>query len=240
MDSNSNNQLPRRSLSRSSSSRSSRTSSRSPERSSRTSSRSSRSSRSPSRFQLSQVQRGRASSSDSYVRQESGYRQRSVSDDTGRATAQATIDLSAPKFPPLAHLLTTKLEDVVTGERLRLFECASPKCETRVRGDFAPVLCHRCRGKNPVSGLIFAHRDEVELLNILRKYGQVIDCLIDLKQRARDHEMSKLNGMIEESKPAPGDYRDNQRIIELDSDDSMGDSEDFAGRLSDDYSGDEL
>ncbi|KAE8902435.1 hypothetical protein PF005_g1041 [Phytophthora fragariae] len=52
--------------------------------------------------------------------------------------------------------------------------------------------------------------------------------------------MSKLNGMIEESKPAPGDYRDNQRIIELDSDDSMGDSEDFAGRLSDDYSGDEL
>ncbi|KAE9254893.1 hypothetical protein PF004_g840 [Phytophthora fragariae] len=43
--------------------------------------------------------------------------------------------------------------------------------------------------------------------------------------------MSKLNGMIEESKPAPGDYRDNQRIIELDSDDSMGDSEDFAGRL---------
>ncbi|KAE8902264.1 hypothetical protein PF005_g12238 [Phytophthora fragariae] len=52
--------------------------------------------------------------------------------------------------------------------------------------------------------------------------------------------MNKLNGMIEESKPAPCDYRDNQHIIELDSDDSMEDSEDFAEYLSDDYSGDEL
>jgi hypothetical protein len=148
-----------------------------------------------------------------------------------------------PKNPPRLNIFTPKLED---GSKRKCNTTPCTTCGKPVRGDFAPIYCHRDRNnQDPVSGWGYLHRDEVRCVNIWRRQGWLDYLLPELIRLSMDADMDSLNRATfrlslepkHAAPPPPASYRDRVESFDADADaidDSDSDSS-FDASADDDY-----